>query len=41
MKYISFLTENGEMFLNDSLMREKEGFGGRAIVHQFFEIELR
>jgi len=42
-KYFDFgiSTENHGMLLNENLIRQKEGFGGRAIVHQFFEIELR
>ncbi|MBT0741460.1 acetyltransferase [Campylobacter lari] len=31
-------TENGGRFLNQGLISQKEGFGGRSVVHQFFSI---
>lgn len=34
-------TENGGLFLNDSLYRFKSEFGGGGTVHEFFEINLR
>jgi len=40
-KYFDFgiSTENGGTYLNNGLINQKEGFGGRAIVHNFFELE--
>lgn len=37
-KYFDFgiSTENGGQFLNQGLISQKEGFGGRSVVHQFF-----
>jgi hypothetical protein len=32
-------TDKNGSFLNEGLIGQKEGFGGRGIVHQFFEIE--
>jgi hypothetical protein len=31
-------TENAGQFLNDGLIGQKEGFGGRGIAHQFYEV---
>ena len=33
-------TENEGLFLNDGLIAQKEMFGGRAIVYDFYEINL-
>lgn len=33
-------TEQGGKVLNENLIAQKEGFGGRATVHQFFELTL-
>lgn len=40
-KYFDFgiSTESGGTHLNEGLIGQKEGFGGRGIVHQFFEID--
>ena len=37
-KYFDFgiSTENGGQFLNQGLISQKEGFGGRSVAHQFF-----
>ncbi|EHU6002353.1 GNAT family N-acetyltransferase [Campylobacter coli] len=39
-KYFDFgiSTENGGEFLNQGLISQKEGFGGRSVAHQFFSI---
>lgn len=39
-KYFDFgiSTENGGQFLNQGLISQKEGFGGRSVVHQFFAL---
>jgi hypothetical protein len=34
-------TEDAGRYLNDGLVRNKEGFGARAIVHDFYELDLR
>lgn len=41
-KYLDFgiSTENEGKFLNTGLISQKEGFGGRAIVYDFYELEL-
>jgi hypothetical protein len=41
-KYFSFgiSTENQGEFLNEGLIKQKEGFGGRGIVHDFYEWSL-
>ncbi|MFW0825011.1 GNAT family N-acetyltransferase [Cronobacter dublinensis] len=41
-KYLSFgiSTEDAGNFLNTGLIAQKEGFGGRAVVHDFYEMEL-
>jgi hypothetical protein len=33
-------TENEGMRLNEGLMSNKEGFGARAVVHDFYELSL-
>lgn len=33
-------TENGGMFLNEGLILQKQEFGGRAIVHDFYELKF-
>jgi hypothetical protein len=33
-------TENGGQYLNEGLTNQKEQFGGRAIVHDFYEVDL-
>ncbi|KKB96483.1 hypothetical protein SZ25_00280 [Candidatus Arcanobacter lacustris] len=33
-------TENNGLYLNSSLISQKEGFGGRTIAHYFFELQL-
>lgn len=40
--YFSFgiSTEQGGQYLNAGLMFQKEGFGGRGIVHDFYELEI-
>jgi hypothetical protein len=42
-KYLDFgiSTENSGMYLNEGLLSQKEGFGARATVHQFYEINLK
>lgn len=39
-KYFDFgiSTENGGQFLNQGLISQKEGFGGRSVAHQFFAL---
>jgi hypothetical protein len=41
-KFFDFGTSNGDggNYLNSSLISQKEGFGGRAIVHEFYEIKI-
>lgn len=41
-KYLDFgiSTEEGGRFLNTGLIAQKEGFGGRATVYDFFELDL-
>ncbi|MCW2481842.1 GNAT family N-acetyltransferase [Candidatus Symbiopectobacterium sp. NZEC135] len=41
-KYFSFgiSTEQSGTFLNEGLIAQKEGFGGRGIVHDFYEWDL-
>lgn len=33
-------TEHGGRYLNDGLIEQKEGFGGRAVVHDYFRLSL-
>ena len=33
-------TENDGQYLNEGLLFQKEGFGGRAVVHDFYELEF-
>lgn len=42
MKFFDFgiSTEKAGTVLNEGLIAQKEGFGGRGVVHQFFEIDL-
>ncbi|USD38667.1 GNAT family N-acetyltransferase [Ferrimonas sp. SCSIO 43195] len=42
-KYFSFgiSTEDNGMFLNKGLISQKEGFGGRAVCHDFYELVLQ
>jgi len=41
-KYFDFgiSNEDNGRFLNQGLIEQKEGFGGRAVVHDFYEIQL-
>lgn len=41
-KYFDFgiSTEDGGRYLNNGLISQKEGFGGRAIVYDFYELEI-
>jgi len=41
-QYFSFgiSTEQGGQYLNEGLVFQKEGFGGRAVVHDFYELDL-
>lgn len=41
-KYFDFgiSTEDGGKFLNNGLISQKEGFGGRGIVYDFYELEI-
>jgi len=41
-KYFDFgiSTENGGLLLNEGLISQKEGFGGRAITYDFYEVEI-
>lgn len=41
-QYLSFgiSTENQGHFLNEGLIKQKEGFGGRGIIHDFYEWNL-
>jgi hypothetical protein len=34
-------TEDGGKVVNRGLLDQKEGFGGRAVVHDFYELETR
>lgn len=34
-------TEDGGNFLNEGLISQKEGFGGRAVTHNFYELDMR
>ncbi|MHC4046441.1 GNAT family N-acetyltransferase [Bradyrhizobium sp. 23AC] len=42
-RYFSFgiSTEQSGRFLNEGLVAQKEGFGGRGIVHDFYEMDLK
>lgn len=42
-RYFSFgiSTEQDGRYLNEGLIFQKEGFGGRAVVHDFYELELQ
>ncbi|RXH29762.1 hypothetical protein XH99_10870 [Bradyrhizobium nanningense] len=42
-RYFSFgiSTEQSGRFLNEGLVAQKEGFGGRGIVHDFYEVDLK
>ena len=42
-KYFDFgiSTEDGGRYLNAGLIENKQGFGGRAVVYDFYEIDLR
>jgi len=42
-KYFDFGTSNEEAgrFLNAGLIAQKEGFGARAVVHDFYELEIK
>lgn len=42
-RYLSFgiSTEHDGRYLNEGLIFQKEGFGGRAVVHDFYELELK
>jgi hypothetical protein len=42
-RYFSFgiSTENGGTVLNEGLVAQKEGFGARAVVHDFYEVPLK
>jgi len=42
-RYFSFgiSTEQEGRYLNEGLIFQKEGFGGRAVVHDFYELELQ
>jgi hypothetical protein len=41
-KYFDFgiSTENGGAELNQGLIEQKEGFGARAVVHDWYEVDL-
>lgn len=41
-KYFDFgiSTEDNGRFLNDGLIKQKEGFGGRAVVYDFYELDI-
>lgn len=41
-QYLSFgcSTENNGRYLNEGLIAQKEHFGGRAVVHDFYQLEL-
>ncbi|OYQ74966.1 GNAT family N-acetyltransferase [Wohlfahrtiimonas chitiniclastica] len=42
IKYFDFgiSNENSGQYLNEGLISQKEGFGARAVVHDFYEIEI-
>ncbi|MET4347009.1 hypothetical protein ABIC08_007774 [Bradyrhizobium sp. RT9b] len=42
-RYFSFgiSTEQAGQFLNEGLVAQKEGFGGRGVVHDFYEMDLK
>lgn len=42
-RYFSFgiSTEQAGRFLNEGLVAQKEGFGGRGVVHDFYEMDLK
>lgn len=42
-RYFSFgiSTEQEGQFLNDGLVAQKEGFGGRGVAHDFYEMDLK
>ncbi|WP_407118317.1 hypothetical protein [Bradyrhizobium sp. LMG 9283] len=42
-RYFSFgiSTEQSGHFLNEGLVAQKEGFGGRGVVHDFYEMDLK
>ena len=42
-KYFDFgiSNEDGGRFLNTGLIAQKEGFGARAVVHDFYEFEVK
>lgn len=42
MKYFDFgiSNENNGRFLNRGLIAQKEGFGARTIVHDFYELSI-
>lgn len=42
-KYFDFgiSNENGGKYLNTGLIAQKEGFGARAVVHDFYELEIK
>lgn len=42
-KYFDFgqSTENNGLFLNDKLIYQKEGFGGRAISYNIYQLDIR
>ncbi len=42
-KYFDFgiSNENGGMYLNTGLIAQKEGFGARAVMHDFYELEIK
>lgn len=42
-RYFSFgiSTEQSGRFLNEGLVAQKEGFGGRGVVHDFYEMDLK
>ena len=38
---IFLIKKNEGRFLNAGLIAQKEGFGARAVVHDFYELEIR
>ena len=42
LRYLSFgvSTEDAGRYLNEGLVHQKEMFGARSVVHDFYEIEL-
>jgi hypothetical protein len=42
-KYFDFgiSNENNGLYLNEGLINQKEGFGARAVVHDFYELDLK